>query len=416
MNYEKSLIYRLWLSCVCRHSPPLIDKCLRLGYTPEELFHGAADDRIRDILRDYNKEYRRKDLSDAEKLLEYCMRNNIRVLSIDDKAYPETLRNIDTPPGILYTKGEELDLNDYFTITVVGSRYVSDDMVEFTRKLGYELAASGMIVVSGMALSLDAAAHTGALVAGQKTVAVLAGGVNVVYPPENRYLYDQILESGMIVSERPPEMKGNAELYDERNRIVAGLSYGTIVVRGNKRSGTKKTARHAFSNSRDVFAVPGSPLDPMSYVPNMLLSTNALVATSAEDVLREYETVYADKLERGRALLTYEPAPYEDMGDVLREVLSGINDKSRTSTPKKEGSAPNGGKTRKKPQKPDFSRYSEDERRILEYLYSSRRRKHIDEIMRDTGMNPANLQGIMLMLQVKGAVKQSMGNLYELSI
>lgn len=411
MKNDNELVYRVWLNDVCDHSPKLLDKFAKLGFTPKELYDGAGDKRaLKQILRLRYSDYKRKSLESAEEILKHCDDNNIRILTIDDEDYPYMLRNIYSPPSILYTKGDSLNLNDYIAVTIVGSRGGSDEIENFTRRLAYDLAAAGIIIVSGMALKLDSAAHTGALMAGQKTIAVLAGGVDVIYPKSNSYLYEKILENGMIVSERPPETVGKAGFYEERNRIMVGMSHGVVITEGAKNGGTSITARHGTESGRDMFAVPGRPDDELAYVPNAMLRDGAILTLSASDVLNEYENVYAEVLENGRALLKSEPVPYDE-----KQYESFDKKPHVKKSDKKQHSKDKPKDIKTENSKPDFSGYNENERLILEYLYEHKDGpSHIDEIIRATGLGVSVASNAVIMLQIKGAVKQSMGNLYTL--
>ncbi len=419
---KNDLIYSLWINCVCGHSPLLISKCMKTGIKPKDIFDGKADE---SLLRRalgiavYGK-LQRRDLSEAEEILDYCTTGGIRILSIDDKQYPELLRNINEPPNILYTKGEELDLNDFLTITIVGSRHCSKQGIKFTHKLSYELAANGVIIVSGMAEGLDAAAHIGALAAKQKSVAVLAGGVERIYPKKNDYIYEAILDSGMIVSERPPLAVGTGEYYRERNRIIAGLSYGTIVVEGGVRSGTSITAGLAEEFNRDLFAVPGSPESYMSHVPNALLRDRAILTLSAKDVIQEYEDVYPHLFENGKSLLPKSVMDFENVSDEFKKFGVDVKYSAAKQKPNKKIKQQDkiDGKINynKNNAKPSFDKFNEQERLVLECLYKHGDLTHIDEIINETEISSPAVNSIMIMLQMKGAVRQNSGNLYILAI
>lgn len=420
---ESKILKCIWLNCVCEHSPKLIHDCVSHIGTAEEIYNGNFDERkLKNILGYRFSECKKKDLKSAEEIYGYCNRNNIRIIHISEPDYPILLKNTDVPPQILYMKGDNLNLNDYLTLSVVGTRRCNKDSVKFTKKLCFNLAREGIIVVSGMAIGLDAAAHSRALEAGQKTIAVLAGGVDTIYPPQNENLYYEILNNGIIISERPPEDLGGAEYYQERNRIISGLSYGTVIVEGHIRSGTSITANYAQEYDRDVFAVPGRPTDYNSYVPNSLLKVGAIVTTSAEDILSEYNDRFADLMDNG----------LDCIGSAVRlNNLDGIDEdeyeitKIEKEKTKKEnrnqiqiGSVIKG----KQPaviepyKKPDFKDFDNSEQRILEYLYKCIEPAHIDEIMRNTGMRSSEVSSTILILQMKGAVSQHAGNLYSLSI
>ncbi len=198
-------------------------------------------------------------------------------------AYPATLKALDAPPPLLWTLGD-VTLLAREMVAVVGARVASAAGRRFARDLATGLGEAGWVVVSGMARGIDAAAHDGALPSG--TVAVLAGGVDDVYPPENAGLYDILRRQGCVVSERPPGTGAKAADFPRRNRIISGLSRGVVVVEAELRSGSLITARLAGEQGREVFAVPGSPLDPRARGTNDLLRQGATLVESADDVLR----------------------------------------------------------------------------------------------------------------------------------
>lgn len=407
-NYIRKCI---WLNCVCGHSPLLIDKCLSFIGTVEEIYGGNVnEDKLKAILRHRFGAYKTRDLSEADEIIEYCKAKGIRIVHMTDDEYPDLLRRIDVPPHILYMKGENFNINDYLCFTIVGMRRASKDGTEFTEQLSNGIAKEGVLVVSGMAAGLDAAAHMGALKAGQRTVAVLAGGVDVIYPAKNKYIYYEILKRGMVISERPPEQVGKPYFYQERNRILAGISTGTLIVEGNQKSGTSITAKYAQEYNRDIFAVPGKPTDEKAYVPNSLIRDGAITTLSADDIIYEYSSVYGEYLDNGVAALIGEnPDLFKEYEDEYGYDIEKVPKANKAKKDKEEDKAKNRAK-------PDFDKYTNKEKIILEYLYSFDVPVHIDEIIRATKLNVSEVNSIMLMLQIKGAVQQSAGNLYSLKI
>ncbi|MEO8811407.1 MAG: DNA-processing protein DprA [Caulobacteraceae bacterium] len=200
-----------------------------------------------------------------------------------DEGFPRLLAVLDPPPPLLWTIGDAALLGRR-AVGVVGARIASAAGRRFARTLAAELGEAGYVVISGMARGIDAAAHEGALPFG--TIAVLGGGEDDVYPPDNRELYDAIKASGCIVSERPPGHTARAADFPRRNRLIAGLSLGVIVVEAEMKSGSLITARLAGEQGREVFAVPGSPLDPRAHGTNDLLRQGATLVESALDVIR----------------------------------------------------------------------------------------------------------------------------------
>lgn len=237
-----------------------------------------------------------KDLSRADRILTDCARKELFVLTLQDAAYPARLRNIYDPPVLLYGKGSLPLFDEEAAIAVVGTRSCSPYGERSAHRLGYELARQGALLVSGMAKGIDAAAMRGALQAGGFTAAVLGGGVDVVYPAENRSLYDDIAASGVLLSEYTPGTPPMARHFPARNRIISGLSLATLVVEAPEHSGALITVSTALEQGREVFAVPG-PIDiPTSTGCNRLIRDGACLAASGWDVLSEYQSRFPHRL------------------------------------------------------------------------------------------------------------------------
>jgi len=254
-------------------------------------------------------------------------RKGARLLVYGDAGYPPMLAAVDPPPPLLWTLGDPTLLSKE-AVGVVGARIASAGGQRIARGLAQSLGQAGFVVVSGLARGIDAAAHAGSLETG--TVAVLGGGVDDVYPPDNAGLYDQIVERGCVVSESPMGARAQARDFPRRNRIISGLSRGIIVVEAELKSGSLITARLAAEQGRDVFAVPGSPLDPRSKGPNELLRQGAILCEGVDDVRRAFET-----------LRTLSEPPADAFGDMPDQVDQALIDRvaallSPTPTPRDE--------------------------------------------------------------------------------
>jgi DNA processing protein len=201
-----------------------------------------------------------------------------------EPAYPQRLAEIADPPPLLIVRGR-VDLLETPAVAVIGARNASANGRMLAHNLANELAAGGLLIVSGLARGIDAAAHEGALAAGTPTVAVIASGVDVAYPTDNAELMERIAESGAIVSERPLGAVPQARHFPRRNRLISGMSLGVVVVEAAPQSGSLITARLAAEQGREVMAVPGSPLDPRHRGTNQLLRDGATLVESAADVL-----------------------------------------------------------------------------------------------------------------------------------
>jgi len=216
-----------------------------------------------------------------------------RPIIFGDPEYPALLARIDDAPPYFYAIGR-IELLGKAAIGIVGARNASATGCGFARKISHELVNAGYVVVSGMARGIDGAAHAAALQskhdAGGGTIAVLGGGVDVVYPREHQDLYAQLCEQGCVVSEMPPGLQPQARHFPRRNRIISGLSLGTVVIEAGRNSGSLITARFAAEQGRDVFAVPGSPTDPRAAGPNSLIRDGAILCDSADVILDALRT------------------------------------------------------------------------------------------------------------------------------
>lgn len=226
---------------------------------------------------------------DAQYELEKAHRQNVLILTRNDKKYPLNLAQLNDAPPVLYVKGNADLLNYPAMISVVGSRSASISGQKIASKLSFDLTENEVIIVSGMARGIDTAAHKGALLAQNKqgpTIAVLGTGVDVPYPSENQRLYEQIIHQGVVISELPLGTTAQPQNFPRRNRIISALSAGTLVVEASINSGSLITARLALEQGKDIFAVPGSPLDGRSMGANKLIKEGAILTETADDILQ----------------------------------------------------------------------------------------------------------------------------------
>ena len=281
-----------------------------------------------------------------------------------DENYPETLRQIYDPPVVLYVKGELL-AKDKNGIAMVGSRLTTHYGVETARKLAYQLAYIGVTVVSGGARGIDTAAHQGALNAKGRTIAVLGTGINLIFPAENAELFERIAAQGAVITQFPFNRKADKQTFPIRNRIVAGMTLGTVVVEANLTSGALITAGMAIENGRQVFAVPGRIDSPRSKGCHDLIKKGAKLCEGAEDILSEFEYLF--------------PA-------------------SSKSSLHKEGSP-----------LPTFT-LSENEQAVYDTL--SEDESAIDEVIRRSGLPPSAVSVSLLGLEMKRLIRQLPGKLF----
>lgn len=261
---------------------------------------------------------------DAEAELSAAERAGAEPVFTIEPGYPTALAAIDAPPPLLYIKGRSALLQKP-AIAIVGSRQCSAAGAKVAALFAQRLGAAGYVIASGLARGIDGAAHTASLPTG--TVAVLAGGIDILYPPEHAALYDRIATDGCLVTELPPGYKPRGNDFPRRNRIISGIALGVVIVEAAARSGTLVTARYAGEQGRDVFAVPGHPLDPRAEGTNKLIKTGATLVTEADDVMRALEPVSG--LREGPAQLRWQPRELEFpndrqplvVGDAERDVV-----------------------------------------------------------------------------------------------
>lgn len=264
-------------------------------------------------------------LADEARLLGGLTKKKMALVLREDAQYPPLLRQIAHPPHLLYVYGET-DLTDRFPVAVVGTRRASAYGLTHTREIAAELAQTGVCVVSGLALGIDAAAHTGALDGGGRTVAVLGSALDKPYPQENDPLMRRILESGgSVVSEYAPGTPPSRYSFLQRNRIIAGMCLGTLVTEGPRRSGALNTATRTLENGREVFALPGNVDSPGAQLPNMLISEGARLVTGAADILSALVIEPKDAPKAAQAAV----APMEAPAEKKPHIPGGLDETQR---------------------------------------------------------------------------------------
>ena len=256
---------------------------------------------------------------EAEKEMEQVAGLGAQMLFHGQGLYPQQLAAIESAPPVLIAKGV-LTLLDRPAVAMVGARNASAAAQRFARQLAAELGRAGLLVVSGLARGIDTAAHQGTLESG--TAAVVAGGIDAFYPPENRELQEAIGERGVLLSEQPPGLEPRARHFPRRNRIIAALATGTVVVEAAPKSGSLITARDAAEFGREVMAVPGSPLDPRAQGCNQLIREGATLVQNAEDVLDALRPFQLRPLAQDRA--AYAPGPAPDAEERERRLVTEL--------------------------------------------------------------------------------------------
>ena len=263
--------------------------------------------------------------SEAEDEIAALERIGARLLCACEPGFPKGLAVIDPPPPVLSALGP-LDPDEKPACAMVGSRNASGIGIRFAGNIARELGQRGIAIVSGLARGIDGAAHAASLETG--TIAVLAGGLEHIYPPEHEALYRAIAEQGLVVSESHPRYQAGARDFPRRNRLISGLSLGVLVIEAAERSGTLITARYALEQNREVMAVPGSPLDPRARGTNRLLREGAALVETADDVIAVLQSASRPRFEEPGDY-DYEddmpePGRIEAEADAIRESVAGL--------------------------------------------------------------------------------------------
>lgn len=316
--------------------------------------------------------------TNAKNELQLAKSKKVRILIFSEEDYPENLRVLEDAPPVLYVLGNVKCLHNPLSISIVGARNASINGRKTASKIAYDLTNNDVIVISGMARGIDAAAHKGAMHAQNQqgmTIAVLGTGVDVVYPNENKALYEQICQNGAIVSEFPLGTEPQANNFPRRNRIVSALSLGTLVVEASVNSGSLITARLALEQGKDIFAIPGSPNEERSLGPNKLIKDGAILVESADDIL---QNLVANNAQAIKKQAIFERPKTRELK------LETIN--------KETNLCPQTSSTTK----------------IIDYL--SRDGVYVDEIIRASGWEPSKVALELLELELNGRIERQTGN------
>lgn len=293
---HREALYWVWLSRACGVASRSARRLIEKFESPFEIYLLDAEqiEHIEGISQRLREALCNKSLEEAYSVIRYCKDNDIDIITYSDPRYPSRLKRLDDPPALLYCLGKFPDFNSRLCIAVVGTRKISEYGRQSAYKISYELASAGVVVVSGMALGVDAVSAAGAIAASGTTVAVLGSGIDVVYPPEHKRLYDKIAKNGAVITEYMPSARPEKNNFPKRNRIISGLCQGALVIEGDMSSGALITAKCALAQGRELFALPGKINEVNSDGPNELIRDGALVALSSDDIINHYDFLYHD--------------------------------------------------------------------------------------------------------------------------
>ena len=389
-------VYWIWFANLKGLSLHKKQQLLEAFQDPEEIY--LADTKVfplelADALAD-------KDLTQALAIYQQCTGKGIGILTYRDAAYPERLRNIEDPPMVLYFKGKLPDWQAQPVIGVVGTRKASPYGLRTAHLLAAQIAVCGGLVVSGAATGIDTLSMEGALDAENPTVGVLGCGVDVVYPAKNRELYRRTEENGCLISEYPPGTRPYAWNFLSRNRIISGISDGVLVVEAPEKSGALNTARHAFSQGRDMFAVPGNLGVDTCLGSNALLQEGAYAALSGWDVVKHYETLYPGVVEKRPVPLQVTAA--EPLPQVAEKPTVPENRREKRE-PSSQISIDNGEKSTYSVLNKRQVALSDQEQAVYDLLGDTP--ELIDSILDRAELPAAKVQSLLTRLAIKGLVQ-----------
>lgn len=343
-------LHWVWLANACGTASKAIPYFMANGLDADDLYFMTEEEieYIEGIGEGLKVRLCDKKLDAANEIVSLCDENGFQIVTFWDAEYPDRLRKIEDPPAVLYVEGTLPPMNERLCVAMVGTRKMSDYGREMAYRLSYDLAAAGAVVVSGLALGIDGVSACGALSAGGSTVAVLGCGLLHDYPKSHRRLRTEIVAHGAVISEYPPNVPPVSYQFPVRNRIVSGLSQGTLLVEAAIKSGTMITARLAKAQGRALFAVPGKVGDVNSGGANAVIREGAYVVLEPEDLLGKFQWFYSDTLhidamEEARKTRPDEAHALKKYG-VPAEYVGGRfgtkNAEPKHTTPKKESMTP----------------------------------------------------------------------------
>ncbi len=394
-----------------------------------------------------------KNLDSSYQIMSWCQKNNVGVLAFDNESFPTSLRALKNPPVVLYYVGKLPNFNRELFISVVGTRKMSEYGMKSAYKIAYEIAASGAITVSGMALGIDGVAACASIAAGGRTVAVLGSGIDVIYPKDHTRLYETITQSGAVITEYPPSTRPHGYNFPMRNRIISGLGSGTLVVDAPEGSGALITAKNAIIQGKDVYAVPGNIGEENTSGTNALIRDGATAVLCGRDVVKNYAFLYRHTLDM-HALTQAESKSDFDTSELMKMKISmRISAPAAQSIPnekleKRENRSENGeyngfesfkeqiSKQKKAPREskkkqkdaapekisqPQSASMGDNSQKIIESL-SARQREIFNEMPMDkpvtvdyftkSGYTMGEVMSALTILEIKGLVSSLPGALY----
>ena len=401
MNYD---LYWIWMSCGLGAGASCLDLVSYYEWNPQEIYGSTFNEiySLDVITKRQVEKLKSFSLEKAQEILDTVNANGWKIVTPSSECYPHNLISLQDLPLVLYVDGDETVLTNDLAASIVGARKASDYGNSVARALSSALSSKGFTIVSGGALGIDSAAHQGALDENGKTICVLGCGLGTNYLVSNKALRDEIVKNGALVTEFPPFTPADRTTFPLRNRIISGMTLGTIVVEAGEKSGSLITARCALEQGRDVFAVPGDLVSSSFLGTNNLIRSGATPVFSPNDVLEAYYFRYHNKLtdkerfaddeiiKRAQKYLTTQETPKPEVKEKPKAVK--VVEKIKTELP-------------------DY--LTENARKVYSVLGENP--KHIDEIINDCGLSTDKTLSAITELEIYGLVTQLSGRRYKIN-
>jgi DNA processing protein len=401
MNYD---LYWIWMSCGLGAGASCLDLVTYYEWNPYEIYASSFNElfRLDVITKRQLEKLKAYSLEDAKKIYDTAISKGWKIVTPSSEYYPEQLLSLQNLPLVLYVDGNVEVLKNDLCISVVGARKASDYGKGVARALSSALAETGFTIVSGGALGVDSAAHQGALDEEKPTICVLGCGLGTNYLMENEPLRQEIVKNGAVITEFAPYVTASRVTFPLRNRIISGISLGTIVVEAGERSGSLITARLALEQGKDVFAVPGDLASSSFLGTNNLIRNGATPIFSPNDILESYYSKYYEKLGNVK------PFPNDEIIRRTQKYLTNQNTKiSRVVETVKQEKKP----VATKKTAPDY--LTDNAKKVYDFLNTDP--KHIDEIINNCGLSTDKTLSAVTELEIYGLVQQLSGRRYKVN-
>ena len=401
MNYD---LYWIWMSCGLGAGASCLDLVSYYEWNPQEIYGSSFNEifSLDVITKRQVEKLKNFSLEDAQKILDAVNENGWKIVTPSSEFYPHNLLSLQDLPLVLYVDGDETVLTNELSVSVVGARKASDYGKSVARALSSALSEKGFTIVSGGALGIDSAAHQGALDEKGKTICVLGCGLGTNYLMDNKPLRDEIVRNGALVTEFPPFTPASRRAFPLRNRIISGMTLGTIVVEACERSGALNTARCALEQGRDVFAVPGDLVSSSFLGTNNLIRNGATPVFSPNDILESYYFRYHNEFK--------DKERFADDEIIKRAQKYLTNQETQKPEIKEQPKAVTMTENAKK-DAPDYM--TDNAKKVYDFIGNEP--VHIDEIINKCGLTTEKTLSAITELEIYGLVTQLSGRRYKIN-